>query len=112
MSQPMNNAKEIVEKLLEKVEKENHTEQLQNISKLIDQNKAKIWLRTRSGKPMAAKMETTAQMVWEKLSEGSMRWTPLMKMVVKESPSPWKAQVIIKWLLSNGYISRPERGVY
>ena len=32
--------------------------------------------------------------------------------VVKESPSPWKAQVIIKWLLSNEYISRPERGVY
>ena len=71
MSQPMNNAKEIVEKLIEKVEKENHTEQLQNISKLIDQNKAKIWLRTRSGKPMAEKMETTAQMVWEKLGEGS-----------------------------------------
>jgi predicted transcriptional regulator len=53
-----------------------------------------------------------ARMMLERLSEGPMRWTPLMKMVVKESPSPWKAQVIIKWLLSNGYISRPERGVY
>jgi predicted transcriptional regulator len=53
-----------------------------------------------------------ARIMLEKLSEGPIRWTPLMKMVVKESPSPWKAQVIIKWLLSNGYISRPERGVY
>jgi predicted transcriptional regulator len=53
-----------------------------------------------------------ARIILEKLSEGFMRWTPLMKMVVKESPSPWKAQVIIKWLLLNGYISRPERGVY
>ena len=48
----------------------------------------------------------------EKLEEGPMRWTPLMKVVVKESPSPWKAQVVIKWLLTNEYISRPERGVY
>ena len=71
MSQPMNNAKEIVEKIIEKVEKDNHTEQLQTIGKLIDQNKAKIWLRTRSGKPMAEKMETTAKMVWEKHEDGS-----------------------------------------
>ena len=53
-----------------------------------------------------------ARITLEKLCEGHLRWTPLLKMVVKESPSPWKAQVIIKWLLSNGYISRPERGVY
>ena len=48
----------------------------------------------------------------EKLEEGLIRWTPLMKAVVKESSSPWKAQVIIKWLLTRGYISRPERGVH
>lgn len=48
----------------------------------------------------------------ERLSEGPMRWTPLMKTVVGESPSPWKAQVIIKWLLENNYVERPERGVY
>jgi len=53
-----------------------------------------------------------ASIVLEKLGEGPMRWAPLMKIIVKESPSPWKAQVIIKWLLSNGYISRPKRGVY
>ena len=53
-----------------------------------------------------------ARIVLNTLSEGSVRWTPLMKVVVKESPSPWKAQVVIKWLLANEYISRPERGVY
>ena len=53
-----------------------------------------------------------AGIMLEKLEEGLIRWTPLMKAVVKESSSPWKAQVIIKWLLTNGYISRPERGVY
>ena len=71
MSQPMNNAKEIVEKIIEKLGKDNHKEQLQNIDKLIDQNKGKIWLRTRSGKPMAEKMETTATKVMEMLNEGS-----------------------------------------
>ena len=53
-----------------------------------------------------------ARITLETLEEGPMRWTPLMKVVVKESPSPWKAQVILKWQLTNGYISRPERGVY
>ena len=47
-----------------------------------------------------------AGIMLEKLEEGLIRWTPLMKAVVKESSSPWKAQVIIKWLLTNGYISR------
>jgi hypothetical protein len=36
-----------------------------------------------------------ARVMLEKLRESPMRWTPLMKTVVKESPSPWKAQVII-----------------
>jgi len=53
-----------------------------------------------------------AQIALDRLKLGPMRWTPLLKIVVKESPSPWKAQVIIKWLLENGYIERPERGVY
>jgi predicted transcriptional regulator len=53
-----------------------------------------------------------ARIVLDRLKDGSMRWTPLMKIVVKESPSPWKAQVIIRWLLENGYVERPERGVY
>ena len=53
-----------------------------------------------------------AKIILEKLSEGPMRWTPLMKVVVKESPSQWKAQVILKWLLEKEYVIRQERGVY
>ena len=53
-----------------------------------------------------------AKIILEKLRDGSMRWTPLMKVVVKESPSQWKAQVILKWLLEKGYVIRQERGVY
>ena len=53
-----------------------------------------------------------ARIMLEMLEKGPMRWTLLMKMVVKESPSPWKVQVTITWLLDNGYIERPERGVY
>ena len=37
---------------------------------------------------------------------------PLVKTVIHESPSLWKAQAIIEWLLKHGFIERPERGVY
>jgi len=53
-----------------------------------------------------------ARIVLDRLKNGPMRWTPLTKIVVKKSPSPWEAQIIIRWLLENGYIERPERGVY
>jgi len=53
-----------------------------------------------------------ARIVLDRLKDGPMRWTSLTKTVVKKSPSPWEAQVIIRWLLDNGYIERPERGVY
>ena len=70
MSQPMKQANETVEKIIKKTEAESRIEQLKNISKLIVQNQGKIWLRTRSGKPMAEKMETTAADVLKKLEEG------------------------------------------
>lgn len=53
-----------------------------------------------------------ARITLQKLSEGPMRWTPLVKAIVKESPSPWKVQSILEWLLSHGYLERPERGLY
>ena len=71
MSQPMKQANEKVEKIIKKTEAESLIEQLKNISKLIAQNQGKIWLRTRSGKPMAEKMETTAADVLKKLEEGA-----------------------------------------
>ena len=66
MSQQMIQAKETVEKIIAHVEagsqpsKEKLLEQLKDIDKLIAQNQSKIWLRTRSGKPMAEKMEKVA----------------------------------------------------
>ena len=53
-----------------------------------------------------------AKIVLEKLKYGPVRWTPLVKTVVRESPSPWKAQKILEWLLKHDYIERPERGTY
>ena len=53
-----------------------------------------------------------ARIVLEKLMYGSIRWTPLVKTVINESPSPWKAQTILQWLLEHDYIERSERGVY
>ena len=53
-----------------------------------------------------------AKIVLEKLRYGPARWTPLVKTVVRESPSPWKAQKILEWLLKHGYIERLDRGVY
>jgi len=53
-----------------------------------------------------------AGIVLELLSKGDMRWTPLTKAVLKESPTPWKAQSILRWLLDHRYIERPDRGLY
>jgi len=53
-----------------------------------------------------------AHIVLRILRDGPMRWTPLTKAVLRESPTPWKTRSIIYWLLRNGYIERPERGVY
>ena len=75
MSQQMNKAKEIVEKIINKIETGSHSsndrlfDQLKNIDKLISQNQSKIWLRTRSGKPMAEKIETVAGKVLKQLEK-------------------------------------------
>ena len=53
-----------------------------------------------------------ARIVLKLLSEGDMRWTSLTKNVLRESPTPWKAQSILRWLLEHGYVERPERGLY
>jgi hypothetical protein len=69
----MNQAKEIIEKIITEVEaswnpeKETLLAKLQEIDKLIARNQSKIWLRTRSGKPMAEKLENAAIKVLEEL---------------------------------------------
>ena len=71
MSQQMKQAKETVEKIINKIDETSQLEQLKTIDKLITQNQAKIWLRTRSGKPMAEKMETTATNLLKLFEEGN-----------------------------------------
>jgi len=53
-----------------------------------------------------------AGIVLELLSRSDMRWTPLTKAVLKESPTPWNVQSILRWLLDHRYIERPKRGIY
>jgi len=53
----------------------------------------------------------TARTILEVLARGPMRWTPLTKLVLRSS-TPWKAQATLEWLLREGYVERPSRGVY
>jgi hypothetical protein len=89
MSQQMNQAKKTVEKIISSIEAGSHPskdallEQLSTINKLITRNQTKIWLRTRSGKPMAEKMETTAANAFNQLESGSLDAKELLE-VAKE----------------------------
>lgn len=71
MSEKMKHAREIVEKIIVEVEsgntpnKEDLLVRLNDIDKLIARNQSKIWLRTRSGKPMAENLEKTARRALE-----------------------------------------------
>ena len=53
-----------------------------------------------------------AKIILRRLEHEEERWTPLMKAVLKDSPTPWRAQSILTWLLKQGYVERPRRGVY
>ncbi len=72
MSEPMVEAKKNVEKILEKLRESTNNdfmdiaERLKVVEKIIAQNQNKIWLRTKTGKPMAEELqETTAKiLVW------------------------------------------------
>ena len=61
MSQPINETKEIVAKISQSVEDEELVAQLKNINRLVTQNLNKIWLRTKSGKPMAEGLQQKAE---------------------------------------------------
>ena len=61
----MKEAKDSIDEIIKQVEtgdhpsKEGLLEKLQAANKLIIQNQGKIWLMTRSGKPMAEKLQST-----------------------------------------------------
>lgn len=52
-----------------------------------------------------------AHIVLKALAKGSLNWTPLTRLILKWS-TPWKAQSTLDWLMREGYIERPDRGVY
>lgn len=96
MSQQMIKAKETVEKIINSIEAGNHTskktliEQLNAIDKLIAQNQGKIWLRTKSGKPMAKRMEIAtanalAQLETESIDEAIEELMSIAKEIDEES---------------------------
>ena len=74
----MNQAKETVEKIIALIDSGSYPskaaflEQIRTIDKLITQNQAKIWLRTRSGKPLAEKLEATAIKTLQELESDSL----------------------------------------
>jgi len=53
----------------------------------------------------------TATVLLGALSRGGMRWTPLVKIGYQAS-TPWRVHSMIYWLVGNGYIDHPARGVY
>ena len=85
MSQPLNETKEIIAKITQLIEegsnpdKDALLDQLKNIDKLVTQNTNKIWLRTRSGKPMAEELKQTAETALKQLED-----RPALKLVITE----------------------------
>jgi len=79
MSQPLNDAKEIVAKITQSVEDEALVAQLKNIDRLVTQNVNKIWLRTKSGKPMAEGLQQRAEAAMKHLED-----VPALKTAITE----------------------------
>ena len=51
------------------------------------------------------------RIILKTLMKGHLNWTPLTKLILKQS-TPWIVQSTLEWLLREGYIERPKRGVY
>jgi hypothetical protein len=85
MSQPLNETKEIVAKITQQIEEGSHIEkealitQLKNIDRLVTQNVNKIWLRTKSGKPMAEGLQQKAETALKHLED-----IPALKSAITE----------------------------
>jgi len=63
MSVPMEKALENLDSVIEKVSDESVKERLGKVRRVISQNRKKIWLRTKTGKPLAEE----TKMVTEKM---------------------------------------------
>jgi hypothetical protein len=60
MSQAMETAKINLEKILDEVSDTDLKERISEIHRIISQNRKKIWLRTKTGKPMAEEVEKSS----------------------------------------------------
>jgi hypothetical protein len=57
MSKEMETAKENLETIIDDISDPDLKERISEIHRIISQNRKKIWLRTKTGKPMAEDME-------------------------------------------------------
>lgn len=53
----------------------------------------------------------TAAILLDTLKRGEMRWTQLVKTGYRSS-TPWRVHHLIYWLVEQGAVTRPDRGVY
>ena len=65
MSVPMEKALEHLDSVIEKVSDEAVKERLGEARKVIFQNRKKIWLRTKTGKPMALETQAVTEKILE-----------------------------------------------
>ncbi len=63
MSVPMEKALENLDSVIEKITNESVRERLGEARKVISQNRKKIWLRTKTGKPMAEETLTVTEKI-------------------------------------------------
>jgi len=63
MSVPMEKALENLDNVIEKISDESVRERLGEARKVISQNRKKIWLRTKTGKPMAEETQTITEKI-------------------------------------------------
>jgi hypothetical protein len=53
----------------------------------------------------------TVEAILGAVDEGEGRWTPVVRSALRTS-TPWRVHATIYWLLDQGYLTRPSRGVY
>ncbi len=77
MSVPMEKALENLDNVIEKISDESVRERLVEARKVISQNRKKIWLRTKTGKPMAEETQAITEKIVSAM-EGSEEMEPVL----------------------------------
>ena len=77
MSVPMEKALENLDNVIEKMSDESVRERLGEARKVISQNRKKIWLRTKTGKPMAEETQAITEKIIS-AREGSEEMEPVL----------------------------------